>query len=341
MTSPVTRRDARAAHQLTAHSASARHAGVRRAARIRTAFATLAAVALAVGAGVSITAAVIAPPLEPSAALVDDESPADDAVPLPEAVEEIPAPQLDAAPSVVDICAIPAVTEALAARDDAGAIAAAGGAAAFRTAVASGEAACVPLADPAHVWVVVNKTRPYEPIDYRPDPLVDPVGLRNISGGDLRQDAAAALAEMIGAAASSGAGEVALDSGFRSFGTQQSTYGNQVSAHGQAGADRVSARPGYSEHQSGLAADVTACSPGCVGLESFAGTPQQQWIAAHSWEFGWIVRYEDGQTAVTGYAPEPWHLRYIGQDLAREYHEGGWHSLEEFLGVPAAPDYVD
>jgi D-alanyl-D-alanine carboxypeptidase len=118
-----------------------------------------------------------------------------------------------------------------------------------------------------------------------------------------------------------------------------STYQRQISAHGRAEADKVSARPGHSEHQSGLAADITACSAGCADMGSFGGTPQQEWVAAHSWEYGWIVRYVGGGTPATGYSPEPWHLRYIGPELAAAYHGGGWQSLEEFFGLPAAPDY--
>ena len=74
-------------------------------------------------------------------------------------------------------------------------------------------------------------------------------------------------------------------------------------------------------------------------MGAFGGTPQQAWVAAHSWEYGWIVRYVEGRTEVTGYSPEPWHLRYIGRELAAAYHEGGWQTLEEFFGLPAAPDY--
>jgi D-alanyl-D-alanine carboxypeptidase len=342
VTQPVTRREARAASMLlTGASAPVRHARARRAARIRVVFAVLAGVALAVGGASAITAAVVAPGLSPTAGLLSSASPTSKAVPLPQPVESLPAPTVVATPALVDVCSIPAFTAAVAAGDDGAAIAAAGGAEPFRVAVASGTAPCVPLSDPSHLWMVVNKTRPFEPVDYRPAPLAEPAGARDISGGDLRADAATALGEMVAAAAADGVGEIALDSGFRSYSTQRSTYRNQVSANGRAQADMVSARPGYSEHQSGLAADVTACSPGCVGLEAFAGTPQQQWVAAHSWEHGWIVRYIDGQTPITGYSPEPWHLRYIGRELAAAYHDGGWGSLEAFLGLPPAPDYVD
>ncbi|QIG38840.1 M15 family metallopeptidase [Microbacterium sp. 4R-513] len=339
MTTPVTRREARAAQLLTAVSAPVRHARARRAARIRGVFAAVAGIALVVGGAAAVTSALTASGLTPEARLQADPTPSATPVPLPQPVEALPAPSVAAAPAVVDVCGIPAFTAAIAAGDDAAAIAAAGGADAFRTAVASGAAPCVSLSDPARVWAVVNKTRPFDPVDYRPASLTGP-GVREISTGDLRADAAASLSEMFAAAAAAGAGELALDSGYRSYRTQRTTYQRLVSAKGIGGADMVSARPGFSEHQSGLAADVTACASGCVGLESFAGTPQQQWIAAHAWEYGWIVRYEDECTAVTGYSPEPWHLRYIGRELASAYHSGGWRTLEEFLGLPPAPDYA-
>jgi D-alanyl-D-alanine carboxypeptidase len=260
--------------------------------------------------------------------------------PLPAGVEALPTPTLEAEPAALDLCSTPTFAAALAAGDDAAAIAAAGGALAFRTAVAEGTAPCVALDDPARVWVVLNKTRPNTPLDYRPSSLDSPGGVRTIEGGSLRSDAAAALSAMGAASVAAGAGEIALQSGFRSYETQQSTYSSQVDAQGAAEADLSSARPGFSEHQSGLAGDVVACAEGCGTLDDLAATAQGQWIVAHSWEYGWITRYEDGYTPITGYSPEPWHLRYIGPALARAYHEGGWHTLEEFFGLPPAPTYL-
>jgi D-alanyl-D-alanine carboxypeptidase len=145
---------------------------------------------------------------------------------------------------------------------------------------------------------------------------------------------------MVVAAAQAGVGEIALESGFRSYSTQQTTYGSQVGAQGVEQADLSSARPGFSEHQSGLAADVVPCGDGCGTLDDLAGSTQGQWLLEHAWEYGWITRYEDGHTATTGYMPEPWHLRYIGPELARSYRDGGFHTLEDFLGLPAAPTYL-
>lgn len=334
-----TRRTARAAAMLTDGGATVvRHARARRARWIGAVFAGAAAGALVFGGAAAVTAAVAGPVLSDRGGLrlVGSDYPATEAAasptPSPPAIASIPT--LAAAPPPPAICTIPAVTAALGSGDDAAAIAAAGGAATFRDAVASGRAPCVRLDDPAHDWIVLNKLRPLAPIDYRPASLALPAGVRSLAGG-LKTDAAAALSTMVGAAAAEGAGEIALDSGFRSYATQQNNYGN-----GGPSIDPSVARPGYSEHQSGLAADVVACSGGCGTLDALATTPQGAWIAANSWRYGWIVRYENGKTEVTGYVPEPWHLRYIGSELAAAYHAGNWHSLEEFLGLPAAPGYA-
>lgn len=325
-----------------------KHAQTRRSARIRAGLGMLVAAVLVMGSAAAVTAAVTGEPAAqpPAARVVAEEraveAEASVAVPLPAPAQSIPAPEVTAAAAFVDVCSDPAFTAAIAAGDDAAAIALAGGGELFRAAVASGSAPCVPLSDPSRVWVVINKLRPYEPIDYSPPELVVPVGVRDLAGSPLRVDAGTALAAMITAAAGAGAGEIALSSGYRSYGVQRSTYASQVSARGTEGADLVSARPGYSEHQSGLAADVVACADGgCGGLDTFAGTPQAAWVAEHAWEFGWVVRYEDGATGVSGYSPEPWHLRYLGTELAAAYHAGGFHTVEEFLGLPAAPHYAD
>ena len=72
---------------------------------------------------------------------------------------------------------------------------------------------------------------------------------------------------------------------------------------------------------------------------AIGGTPQSDWIAENAWRYGFIVRYEQGRTATTGYSAEPWHLRFIGRELAGAYADGGFHTLEEFFGLEPAPDY--
>jgi len=255
-------------------------------------------------------------------------------------VAALPVPLVEQTAATADICDLPEVVEALGAGDDEGVITAAGGGEAFRAAVVEGNAPCISLSDPARTWVVINKTRPYDPIDYRPAALVLPDDVRSIEGGWLRPDAASALTKMAAAAHAAGAGEIAMQSGFRSFSTQRSSFGAQVASRGVAGADLVSARPGFSEHQSGITGDVIACNGGCGTLDDLAASAQGAWLRDHAWEFGWITRYEDGYTGTTGYLPEPWHMRFIGPELSRAYHDGEWHTLEDFFGLPPAPGYL-
>lgn len=346
--SAPTRRAAKTALLMNPASAPPRHARAPRRGRAGVVAALTVVATLVLGSTATMTAALTGQPLTGVAqgtVAAPEPSPTASvpvvrlSAPAPAQVQAVPAPAVDAAPAAVALCDLPAFADALVAGDDAGAIAAAGGAESFRAAVAGGTAPCVALDDPARVWAVINKSRPNAPLDYRPDAVDVPDGVRSIEGGALRTDAASALSQMVSAAAAAGVGEVALLSGFRSYETQQTSYANQVDARGAEGADLASARPGFSEHQSGLAGDVVACADTCGTLDDLAATPQGAWIAEHAWEYGWITRYEDGFTPITGYSPEPWHLRYIGTDLARAYHEGGWHTLEEFFGLPSAPVY--
>ncbi|GAA1467355.1 M15 family metallopeptidase [Microbacterium thalassium] len=335
--SPTTRRAARADALLDVTASPVRHARARRASRIAAGFAAFVALTLVVGTGAAVAAALTGPALAADVRLGDEAG--DEPLPLPEVVQAIPVPSMTGEAATGDICALDGVADALAAGDDVAAIERAGGGEAFRAAVVSGGAACIRLDDAARLWVVVNKHRPYDPIDYRPASLALPGDVRSLEGGALRADAAAALDAMVAEARVDGVGEIALQSGFRSYQTQQGSYGRQVSARGVDGADLVSARPGYSEHQSGLAADVVACDGWCGTIDDLAATAQGDWIVDNAWRYGWIVRYEQGRTDVTGYVPEPWHLRYVGPQLAQAYHDGGWTTLEEFFGLPAAPHY--
>ncbi|UNK70505.1 M15 family metallopeptidase [Microbacterium sp. H1-D42] len=261
------------------------------------------------------------------------------ALPAPAAAMALPTVEVVAEPAM-DPCVDDAVVTALAAGDDAATVQAFGGGAEFQAAVVSGNAPCISLDDPHRTWVVVNKQRPLQPEHYAPASLAA-IGLQATSrSNELRPEATAALEVMAAAAAEAGAGTIGINNGYRSFDVQTRTYGSHVRNKGQEGADAVSARPGFSEHQSGLAFDLIACSSRCGSHEVFGDTSQGSWVAENAWRHGFIVRYESGKTGTTGYAPEPWHIRYIGEQLAAAYHEGGFHSLEEFFGLPAAPDYV-
>ena len=186
--------------------------------------------------------------------------------------------------------------------------------------------------DPASLWVVVDKARPLSPIDFAPTDLV-PIG----GGYELRAEAASAMEAMLAAAASDGL-TITVQSAYRSYDYQVGLFQAQVARFGEERAEVQVARPGYSEHQTGLAADVGG--GGCDIESCFATTAEGQWVAANAARFGFLVRYPDGKTDVTGFRYEPWHVRYVGVPLATELQRTGTATLEEFFGLPAAPDYV-
>lgn len=153
-------------------------------------------------------------------------------------------------------------------------------------------------------------------------------GIPSSYGDGLTAETQAAFDAMQAEAASIGL-NIYISSGFRSYASQQAIYSRYVAADGQAAADRYSARPGHSEHQTGLAFDLNSID------ESFGATAEGQWVRDNAHRFGFIVRYPEGKEAVTGYIWEPWHLRYLGVDVATSVHESGL-SLEEYLGVTSS-----
>jgi len=117
-----------------------------------------------------------------------------------------------------------------------------------------------------------------------------------------------------------------VKSGYRSYYDQKYIYNNYVARDGQAEADTYSARPGHSEHQTGLAYDMNSTS------NDFAGTPEAKWIEENCYKYGFILRYPKGKEHITGYIYEPWHVRYVGIEKAAEIFESGL-CLEEFLNI--------
>jgi D-alanyl-D-alanine carboxypeptidase len=199
--------------------------------------------------------------------------------------------------------------------------------------------AALSVDDPASLWVVVNKRRPLNPIDYQPGDLVD-VPVPYINPPQLRAAASAAVVAMFAQFQAEMGLQMQSQSAFRSYGTQVNVYNGWVEQFGQEEADRQSARPGYSEHQTGLAIDVSAVPANCALEACFADTPQGQWLAANAFKWGFVLRYPSDKTPVTGYAFEPWHYRYVGVALATEMHGTGVTTLEEFFALPAAPPYA-
>ncbi|MFD6178259.1 MULTISPECIES: M15 family metallopeptidase [unclassified Isoptericola] len=196
--------------------------------------------------------------------------------------------------------------------------------------------AWTPVDDPADPLVLVNKSRPISPRGWAPDDLVKP-DVPALGGHDRMRPRAARALERLAAAADDATGRtLVLASAFRSMPDQRRLYARYVAGHGSDDADTFSARPGFSEHQTGLAVDVA--QQGTSYLR-FGRTETGRWVARNAWRYGFVVRYPKGAADVTGYSAEPWHLRYVGPALTTRMHLAGITTLEEAFGVASAPDY--
>ncbi|MHA7305351.1 M15 family metallopeptidase [Arthrobacter sp. TMN-49] len=197
------------------------------------------------------------------------------------------------------------------------------------------------IANPSSPLVLVNKSHPLEPVDYVPTELVTPaVRTGSTEPVQLRAEAAAAVERMFAAAAAEGV-NISIRSSYRSFDTQVSLYNGYVATKGRAAADSSSARPGFSEHQTGFALDIGDANSGadCDFTICVADTAAGLWVAAHGADYGFVVRYLVGKETTTGYLAEPWHLRYLGIAVAQDMTVRGVQSYEEYLGTPGAPGY--
>jgi zinc D-Ala-D-Ala carboxypeptidase len=195
--------------------------------------------------------------------------------------------------------------------------------------------------DPTRIWIVVNKHFPLNPQNYAPADLTIPNVPLRVPGNEsmqLRKPATAALETMFTAAKAQGV-SLMLSSGYRSYSYQVSLYGSYVKNSSVVEADKTSARPAYSEHQTGLAADVEPVSEKCDVDPCFATTPEGVWLAANAYKYGFIIRYTEDKVPVTGYSYEPWHVRYVGTDLVNEMRRQKITTLEEFFNLGSAPDY--
>ena len=188
------------------------------------------------------------------------------------------------------------------------------------------------VTNPDDLLVLVNKERNL-PADYVPDDLV-PVDVPfSFSGDDprrlMRAEAAEALEALFEAAEEADISLVAA-SGYRAYETQKWIFNRNVERHGEEAANRFSARPGQSEHQTGLAMDVTSAEVDFQLVEAFAETPAGKWLDENAHAFGFIIRYPRGAEDITGYQYEPWHLRYVGPEHATVLYEAEI-TLEEYF----------
>lgn len=183
------------------------------------------------------------------------------------------------------------------------------------------------------IWIIANKKHPL-PKGYTPQELVVPnVNLRLSSSEEQMHmsSVAAGPLEQLFAGAKKDSVTLKLSSAYRSEALQTQFYNDYVARDGQTAADTYSARPGTSEHQTGLAADIIPSNDKCHLEVCFADTPEGKWLAGHAHEYGFIIRYLKGKQNSTTYQYEPWHIRYVGTDLANQLYKTGL-TMEEFFG---------
>ena len=187
------------------------------------------------------------------------------------------------------------------------------------------------------IWAIVNKTHPVS-IDYIPTNLKIPNVLTRTDKSDsersIRSDIEQPMINMFAAASASG-NQLMIGSGYRSAALQAIYFNSLASSVGETVANQSIAYPGQSEHQTGLAADITTVSRNCYLDDCFADTSDGQWLVNNSYKYGFILRYPKDKESITEYRYEPWHFRYVGIDLATALHDSGltldeaWTYLEK------------
>lgn len=190
-----------------------------------------------------------------------------------------------------------------------------------------------PIDEPGNSIWIVNPTRPI-PQEYIPSDLVVPnmaIKATSFETSQVRAIIQTDLEAMYQASVIAGYRLVLL-SAYRSYATQDKLYSGYVKRFGQAEASRFSAKPGTSEHQTGLVVDLGRSDGNCDLESCFGDLPEGQWLAANAHRYGFIIRYLDGKEAITGYMYEPWHLRYVGKDIAKSLFDSG-KTMEEYFGL--------
>lgn len=172
----------------------------------------------------------------------------------------------------------------------------------------------------------------FVPEDLETPDILFPFSDTTIDKAKMTKTAGQALARLFDAAFDEEGLVLYGISAYRSYARQYTIYAINLAVYGVTHANRYSAAPGTSEHQTGLSIDISCRSEGYDLEETFADTPEGIWVAANAHRFGFILRYPKGKEQITGYAYEPWHLRYVGEELAAFLYETGL-TLDEYYGV--------
>jgi len=190
------------------------------------------------------------------------------------------------------------------------------------------------VAQPASISVLINK-KYFLPKNYVPKDLVYPsvsfIFKEKIEKRKMRKEAALALNKLFTGAKKD---KIYLSgvSAYRSYVTQKAVFNRYVKEDGYNNARKYSALPGSSEHQTGLAIDVSSSTGKCAAQSCFANTKEAKWLQSKSTNYGFIIRYPKGKESLTGYKYEPWHIRYVGVSLAKQMKKRNI-TLEEYYNV--------
>ncbi|CAI9392122.1 M15 family metallopeptidase [Niallia sp. Sow4_A1] len=191
------------------------------------------------------------------------------------------------------------------------------------------------IQNPMNIVSLVNKEFGL-PDGYIPEDLVRPnvefsFGNQDIEKSYMREEAAKALEDMFNGAKKSGITLYAV-SGYRSYDRQTVLFGAEVDRVGEEKAVQAVAYPGNSEHQTGLAMDISSKSADFLLTEEFGETKEGKWLKENAHLYGFILRYPEGKESITQYKYEPWHFRYVGKKSAKDIYENDW-TLEEYFKV--------
>lgn len=195
----------------------------------------------------------------------------------------------------------------------------------------SAKKAALEEADARGLLILVNKENPVGK-DYKPDDLQKMkhyVEDRPVYGRYMRKEAADAFNRLVEAAEKDQV-VIRMTTAYRSYDFQKNLFDNYVNQNGEEAANRFSAKPGESEHQTGLAVDVSSPSVDYQLIDTYGKTKEGRWLRDNAYRFGFILRYPEAKEDITGYQYEPWHLRYVGKFAAGEITTEGV-TLEEYL----------